>query len=224
MRKLFIIPALILMLSPSVWADFSRSQVVLHPVFPATNPFIIEISGTWPTDCHPGEQKPVVESWDGQTVEIGFEIIVVHITCNTVDTTYRVLVDMSEAVRKTAPQGDELNVLANFDGETLDETVDLVCPQGMDCENLAGEQQKPEPGLYYAPDLCITPRTWPTRDCCWQGRTPRWPFTPWSTMKTAPVNGCSPVTRWWKTASLPNSSVTAAATVSAAIPPGRSRI
>jgi hypothetical protein len=153
MRKLFIIPALILMLSPSVWADFSRSQVVLHPVFPATNPFIIEISGTWPTDCHPGEQKPVVESWDGQTVEIEFEIIVVHITCNTVDTTYRVLVDMSEAVRKTAPQGDELNVLASFDGEPLDETVDLVCPQGMDCENLAGEQQKPEPGLYYAPDL-----------------------------------------------------------------------
>jgi len=153
MKKLFTITALLAVLGSSAWADFSRSQVILHPVFPGANPFIIEISGTWPTDCHPGEQKPVVESFDGQTVEIEFEIIVVHITCNTVDTPYRVLVDMSEAVRETKPQGGQLNVLASFDGEALDETVDLVCPQGMDCENLAGEQQKPEPGLYYAPDL-----------------------------------------------------------------------
>ena len=153
MKKLFAILALIALLTSGAWADFARSQVVLHPVFPATNPFIIEISGVWPTDCHPGEQKPVVESFDGHTVEIEFEIIVIHITCNTADTPFRVLVDMSEAVRETAPQGDELNVKASFGGETLDETVDLVCPQDMDCENLAGEQQKPEPGLYYAPDL-----------------------------------------------------------------------
>ena len=153
MKKLFAILALIALLTSGAWADFSRSQVVLHPVFPGTDPFLIEISGIWPSDCHPGEQKPVVESFDGHTVEIEFEIIVIHITCNTADTPFRVLVDMSEAVRETAPQGDELNVKASFGGATLDETVDLVCPQDLDCENLAGEQQNPEPGLYYAPDL-----------------------------------------------------------------------
>jgi len=153
MKKLITVLSLLAMFASGVSADFSRSQVVLHPVFPGTSPFIIEISGIWPSDCHPGEQKPVVESWDGQTVEIGFEIIVVHITCNTVDTPYRVLVDMSESVRKTEPTGDQLNILADFVGETMEETVDLVCPQGENCDNLSGEQQQPEPGLYYAPDL-----------------------------------------------------------------------
>ena len=98
MKKLFAILPLLALLSSSLLADFSRSQVVLHPRFPGTGPFIIEISGVWPTDCHPGEQKPVIESFDGQVVEIDFEIIVVHITCNTIDTEYRVLVDMSEVV------------------------------------------------------------------------------------------------------------------------------
>jgi hypothetical protein len=153
MKKLPAITALFAMYASSAWADFSQSQAVLHPVFPGTNPFVIEISGTWPTDCHPGEQKPVVESWDGQNVEIEFEIIVIHITCNTVDTPYRVLVDMSEAVRETPPTGNQLNIRAEFVGEILEETVDLVCPQGQDCESHAGEQQKPEPGLYYAPNL-----------------------------------------------------------------------
>ena len=153
MKKLFAVLTLLALLPSSVWADFSRSLAVLHPRLPASGPFIIEISGTWPTDCHPGEQKPVVESFDGHTVEIGFEIIVVHITCNNTDTGYRVLVDMSEVVRTTKPLGDVLNVRASFQGETLEQTVDLVCPQDGDCESLAGDQQRPEPGLYYAPGL-----------------------------------------------------------------------
>lgn len=151
--KLLFALLLLTLLQSSLSADFSRAQVELHPPFPDTGPFIIEINGIWPTDCHPGEQKPVVESFDGQTVEIGFEIIVVHITCNTSDTNYRVLVDMSEAVRSSQPRSDSLLIRADFQGETLEQTVDLVCPEGSDCAGLAGEQHGVEPGLYYAPNL-----------------------------------------------------------------------
>jgi len=135
------------------WADFSNSQVVLHPRFPDSSPFIIEISGTWSSDCHPGEQKPVVESFDEHTVKIGFEIIIVHITCNISDTPYRVLVDMSEAVRAQKPLGDMLDVQIDFQGVTLEQTVELICPQDGDCANLRGDQQRPEPGLYFVPGL-----------------------------------------------------------------------
>jgi hypothetical protein len=153
MKKLLAIVLLLALLPTSLLADFSRSQAVLHPRFPGSGPFIIEITGIWPTDCHPGEQKPVVESFDGRTVEIGFEIIIVHITCNISDTPYRVLVDMSEVVSTTKPQGDMLDVHASFQGETLEQTLDLVCPRGSDCASLSRDRQRPEEGLYYAPGL-----------------------------------------------------------------------
>ncbi len=153
MKKLFAILPLLALLSSSLLADFSRSQVVLHPRFPGTGPFIIEISGTWPTDCHPGEQKPVVESFDRQVVEIDFEIIVVHITCNTIDTKYRVLVDMSEVVGTSKSPGDMLDVQVSFQGESLERTLELVCPEDLDCASLGGYQQRPEPGLYFTPGL-----------------------------------------------------------------------
>lgn len=38
-----------------VMAGFSQSQLQLHPRHPGDGPFIIEVSGTWPNDCHPGE-------------------------------------------------------------------------------------------------------------------------------------------------------------------------
>jgi len=153
MKKLLAIVPLLALLSSSVFADFSRSHVVAHPRLPGTGPFIIEISGTWPTDCHPGEQKPLVESFDGHTVEIGFEIIVVHVTCNSSDTGYRALVDMSEVVRTTKPLGDMLDVQASFQGATLEQSLELVCPPDQDCANLSGDQQRPAPGLYHAPGL-----------------------------------------------------------------------
>jgi hypothetical protein len=153
MKKLFAILPLLALFQSSVLADFSSSQVELHPRFPGSDPFIIEISGIWPSDCHPGEQKPVVESYDGRSVVIGFEIIIVHITCNIIDTGYRVLVDMSEAVRTTRPQADKLDVLVNFQGEKLQQTVELVCSQGRDCAGNYGDQQWADPGLYYAPGL-----------------------------------------------------------------------
>jgi hypothetical protein len=139
------------LLPSGVLADFSRSQVELHPGFPGSNPFIMEISGTWPTDCHPGEQKPIVESFDGHAVEIGFEIIIVHITCNTSDSDYRVLVDMSEVVRASKPTGELLDIRATFQGATLEQTVELVCPEDAECKRLAGDHQHPESGLYFAP-------------------------------------------------------------------------
>jgi len=126
MKKLLIILPLMAMLHSGVLADFSRSHTVLHPHYPAAGPFIIEISGTWPSDCHPGEQKPVVASWDGQTVKIDFEIIVEHVTCNHRDTGYRSLADLSEAVRTTKPIGDTLDMHVSFQGETWEQTVELV--------------------------------------------------------------------------------------------------
>jgi hypothetical protein len=153
MKKLFTILTFLILIPFGVSADFSDSQAVLHPRLPATGPFIIEISGTWPNDCHPGEQKPVVESFDGHTVKIEFEIIIVHITCNTIDTNYRVLVDMSEVVRTTRPLGDLLNIQANFQGGSLEQTLELVCPEDVECESHPGDQQRPEKGLYDNPAL-----------------------------------------------------------------------
>jgi len=151
MNKLLVILPLIALYSLCVRADFSNSQMTVHPRFPGGNPFIIEISGTWPTDCHPGEQKPVVESYDGQTVEIDFETIVVHITCNFTDTDYRVLVDLSQEARNTKPVGSMLDVRVDFGGEVLEQTVDLSCPQGAECEVSTGSGQSFAPGIYIAP-------------------------------------------------------------------------
>ena len=153
MKKLLAILPLLALLPSGLLADFSRSQAVLHPRFPGTGPFIIEISGIWPTDCHPGEQKPVIESFDGHAVEIGFEIIVVHVTCNASDTRYRALVDMSEVVRTSKPLGDMLDVRVSFGENILEQALELVCPQDWDCASLSGNQQRPEPGLYSSPGL-----------------------------------------------------------------------
>ena len=149
-QGLGLISGLLVLCTASAAADFSRSQAILHPRYPAAEPFIIEISGTWPTDCHPGEQKPRVESWDGNTVRIAFDIIVVHITCNDRDTPYRSLVDMSEALRGTAAKGDTLAVQVDFEGAPLEATVDLVCPPGDDCGGVGQDRAAVEPGLYYA--------------------------------------------------------------------------
>ena len=60
---------------------------------------------------------------------------------------------MSEVVRTTKPRADMLDVQVNFQGATLAQTLELVCPQDGDCANLSGDQQRPEPGLYSAPGL-----------------------------------------------------------------------
>ncbi|NNE05620.1 MAG: hypothetical protein HKN15_07860 [Xanthomonadales bacterium] len=136
---------------PALWANFSDSLVTLHPPFPVSAPFIIEIAGTWPSDCHPGEQKPVVRSFDGQTVQIEFEIIVFHVVCNDVATDYRVLVDMNEAVQATPPVADTLDILVEFQGATLTWKARLSCRPEIDC---AGPRMAklPERGLFTTPE------------------------------------------------------------------------
>lgn len=143
------LPAMLCLLSLPVAADFSHSAVSLHPTYPGANPFIISISGIWPTDCHPGEQLPVVRSFDGHTVEIEFEIIVVHVTCNETETPYRSLVDMYEIVDISPPLNQTLRIHVTFDGAKLEQSLDLVCPDGEDCSNYAGSAVLPERGLYF---------------------------------------------------------------------------
>ena len=115
--------------SSGLLADFSRSEASLHPAYPGSAPFIIEISGVWPSDCHPGEQLPVVKSFDGSTVEIEYEIVVVHITCNETETPYRSLVDMTEALQATKPLGDALEVRVSFQEATFRQSLELNCCQ-----------------------------------------------------------------------------------------------
>ena len=49
MKKLLATVLLVLLLPCSVLANFSSSQVLPHPTYPGTEPFIIEINGIWPT-------------------------------------------------------------------------------------------------------------------------------------------------------------------------------
>lgn len=134
-------------------ADFSNAQLTLHPRYPGSGPFILEIAGTWPSDCHPGEQKPIVESFDGLTLELGFEIIVLHVTCNGVDTPYRVLADLSSAVRDIKPSGERLDLRVDFQGAMLHRTLDLRCPRGQDCAKQQSSIRRPEEGFYHHPGL-----------------------------------------------------------------------
>lgn len=152
MRRFPCLLALIPMFCSPLLADFSNSVVALHPSYPGSEPFLISISGTWPTDCHPGEQLPVIRSFDGYTVEIEFEIIVVHVTCNEAVTTYRSLVDMSGILNTTRPLGQKLRVRVDFDGSILDQSFDLSCPEGDNCSESETMQILPEKGLYTTPE------------------------------------------------------------------------
>jgi hypothetical protein len=111
------------------------------------------MTGTWPTDCHPGEQKPVLDAYDGLTAEFSFETIVEHITCNTKDTEYRVLIDMSEAVSAGGVIEDTLDIEVSFQGKKLKQTIPLVCPEEADCTGMLSNRQLAEPGLYFSAGL-----------------------------------------------------------------------
>ena len=147
--------ALLLMsaLPISLMADFSGSQLTTHPRFPGTDPFIIELKGTWPSDCHPGEQKPVLKAYDGLSAEIGFETIVEHITCNQTDTPYRVLFDMSEAIEAEKPLEQGLEITVTFGGKKLEQIIALTCPEDSDCSGMLSNRQLAEPGLYFSAGL-----------------------------------------------------------------------
>jgi len=98
------------------WADFSNISQDIHPNTPISDPFILEITGDWPTDCHPGEQKPVIRQYDKGSALVEFETIVEHVTCNEVSTPYRVLIDMSDIDASVEGRWSPFVVTIRFDG------------------------------------------------------------------------------------------------------------
>lgn len=138
----------------TVWADFSESRLEYHPVSSGPNdPFIIEVKGEWPIDCHPGEQKPVISEYTGDKVLIEFETIVEHVTCNDVATPYRVLVDMSDVVGGVEGDFRSIQVSIRFNGQELvgafpDICVFPICPPPRGPQDI-----KPESGLYNSSGL-----------------------------------------------------------------------
>jgi hypothetical protein len=131
------------------WADFSNTSIQLHPSHPFDGPFVLEIKGDWSSDCHPGEQQPVIRAYDGNSVLIEFDTIVVHITCNEVATPYRVLVDMSDVIGTVEGSFSNLEITVRFGGSELRESVMLDCGPVMPCQNSPVEDIKPEQGLYH---------------------------------------------------------------------------
>ena len=127
------------------WADFSDTEMQLHPLLPFSDPYIIELKGDWPTDCHPGEQKPVIREYTGDTIIIGFDIIVDHVTCNDVVTPYRVLVDVSDVLDEVDEHFEEVAVTVRYAGAEFQDSAILFCicsPQPH------GPSVRPEAGLY----------------------------------------------------------------------------
>ena len=98
------------------WADFSNISQDIHPNTPISDPFVLEITGDWPTDCHPGEQKPVIRQYDKGSALVEFETIVEHVTCNEVSTPYRVLIDMSDIDASVEGRWSPFVVTIRFDG------------------------------------------------------------------------------------------------------------
>ena len=135
------------------WADFSNTSASVHPLYVGTNePYIIDVKGEWPTDCHPGEQKPVISEYTGDTALIEFETILEHVTCNDVVTPFRVLIDMSDVVGSV--EGEfaftEITIRygeAEFKTETPQRWLALTTPPPLPPDI------KPDAGVYYSDGL-----------------------------------------------------------------------
>ncbi|RLA50733.1 MAG: hypothetical protein DRR42_12285 [Gammaproteobacteria bacterium] len=133
----------------TAWADFADAFFQLHPFSPEGRLYLIDITGEWPTDCHPGEQKPVISSYTGDTALIEFETIVEHPDCNDVLTPYRVLIDMSDVMDGTQVSPLSIDVTLRFAGTEHTETLPLVCV----CSPARMPPIKPEAGLYNSKEL-----------------------------------------------------------------------
>ena len=133
------------------WADFSDALFRLHPIQPKeAEPYLIEITGEWPDDCHPGEQKPVIRDYTGDTALIEFETIVEHVTCNDVPTPYRVLVDMSDVIDSVTGSFVEIEVTLRIGETEFTKSLDLICI----CSPVpVGPHINPEAGLYFSDGL-----------------------------------------------------------------------
>ena len=135
------------------WADFSNTSAWLHPLHTGTNePFIVDLRGEWPTDCHPGEQKPVITEYTGDTALIEFETIVEHVSCNDIVTPYRVLVDMSDVVGSLEGEFRFIDITIRFGGDELE--VEVPNPCIFLCSPVPPPRDiKPDAGLYYSDGL-----------------------------------------------------------------------
>lgn len=137
----------------TAWADFSNTHVWIHPLYISTNePFIVDIRGEWPTDCHPGEQKPVISEYTGDTALIEFETIVEHVTCNDVLTPYRVLVDMSDVIGSVDGEFPHIDITIRFgdaekEVQAPDRCIFLCSPVPLP------RDIKPEAGIYHSDGL-----------------------------------------------------------------------
>jgi len=136
----------------SAWADFSNTRVYAHPLYwVSSEPYLLDIRGNWTSDCHPGEQKPVISAYTGDSVLIEFEIITEHVNCNDVLTPYRVLVDMSDVVDDVPGEFFSIDVTIRFGGDEHMERVFRGCPL---CSPPPPPRDvKPEAGIYYSNGL-----------------------------------------------------------------------
>ena len=136
----------------TAWAEFSSTHVYPHPLYwVSSEPYLLDIRGDWSTDCHPGEQKPVISEYTGDSVLIEFETITEHVTCNDVITPYRVLVDMSDVVADVPGEFFSIDVTIRWGGDEYTERVFKGCPL---CSPPPPPRDvKPETGVYYSQGL-----------------------------------------------------------------------
>lgn len=134
-------------------ADFSNTNMLWHPLYLTANePYLIDLRGEWPTDCHPGEQKPIISEYAGDSVLIEFETIVEHPTCNEVVTPYRVLVDMSDVTDTVDKEFGFIDVTVRFAGAKLKRQLPTFC--GLWCDPPPPPRDiNPEAGLYHSDGL-----------------------------------------------------------------------
>ena len=151
MKTPYLLILLVLWFNSSL-ADFSNTSVWSHPLYAAdTEPYILDIRGNWSTDCHPGEQKPIISEYTGDTVLIEFEIITDHLICNDVVTPFRVLVDMSDVVDSVPGKFIFVDVTIRYGGDEIVKTTMRPC---ILCSPVPPPRDvKPETGLYYSNGL-----------------------------------------------------------------------
>ncbi|MDX2417130.1 MAG: hypothetical protein QNK19_06690 [Xanthomonadales bacterium] len=135
----------------TAWAEFSSTRVYAHPLYwVSSEPYLLDIRGDWTSDCHPGEQKPIISEYTGDSVLVEFEITE-HVNCNDVLTPYRVLVDMSDVVDDVPGEFFSIDVTIRFGGDEHMERVFRGCPL---CSPVPPPRDvKPESGIYYSNDL-----------------------------------------------------------------------
>ena len=182
MKNSFLILLFALCFNTS-WADFLDTAVWSHPLYAAANePYLLDISGDWSSDCHPGEQKPVISEYTGDSALIEFETITDHVTCNDVVTPYRVLVDMSDVIESVPGEFPFIDVTIRFGGAEYMKRVMRPC---LLCSPVPPPRDvKPEAGLYYSNGL-------KNRVYCLPGKTRGWEPTRSSMTNPAAVNGLS---------------------------------